>query len=116
MISVVSISAAIGAISPSANSRVAARSISCSSVSRKSKGGLLRSGILVEAAARLSSEASRRHHVAQQGAWSILGVSKSYVQDLHDVEAHVDADEIGERQRSHRMIHAELHDGIDRFA
>ena len=30
-------------------------------------------------------------------------------------EADVEADEIGERQRPHRVIHPELHHGVDRF-
>src|SRR3712207_890085 len=52
------------------------------------------------------------HHVAQElrrleagaeGGGEILG----------DAETHVEADQIGEAQRSHRMVVAELHGAID---
>jgi hypothetical protein len=35
------------------------------------------------------------------------------VQHLEDVEAGVEADEVGERQRAHRVVHAELHHLVD---
>jgi len=38
------------------------------------------------------------------------------VQDVHDGETDVEADEIGERERTHRMIHTELHNSVDAFA
>ena len=35
------------------------------------------------------------------------------MQHVHDGEADVEADEIGERQRPHRVIHSELHHRVD---
>ena len=37
------------------------------------------------------------------------------MQHVEDGEADVEADEVGERQRSHRVVHAELHHRVDRL-
>ncbi len=37
------------------------------------------------------------------------------MQHLHDVENHVQADQVGKLERSHRMTHSELHYLIDGF-
>ena len=37
------------------------------------------------------------------------------MQDVHDRQAGIQSDEIGQRQRPHRMVHAELHDRVDRL-
>src|SRR5262245_14000812 len=112
-----SIRAAMGSISPSANSRAMARSISCSSVSWKFIGAPTRgSSVLVEATSRLPAETTRRHHRFEERTGPVLAVSEALVEHVHDVEADVDADEIGEGQWTHGMVHAELHDGVDRLA
>ena len=73
------------------------------------------SGIFVEPPARLSAEPSRRDVFPQQRTWAVLRVAEAILQDLEYGHACVEPDEIGERERPHRMIHAELHDGIDRL-
>ncbi len=52
-------------------------------------------------------------HADKQWAGAVLGVADAFDQDAHDVEADVEADEVGECERTHRMSHAELEDLID---
>ena len=40
-------------------------------------------------------------------------VAEAIVEHFHDVKAHVEADEVGQRQRAHRMVGARLHRGVD---
>src|ERR1041385_1453550 len=75
----------------------------------KSRG----SRVLVEAAARLLAEVAGLHLLRQQGAGAVLGVLEAVEEDVEDGEAGVEADEVGQRQRAHRVVHAELHDGVD---
>ncbi len=49
---------------------------------------------------------------AQQVGGLVLVVAQVAVQDFHNVEHHVEADQIGQRQRAHGMGHAQFHDGI----
>src|SRR5262245_2615297 len=70
--------------------------------------------VRVEALAALASEVARRHHPPQQGTRTIFRIADAVVKDVEEREAHLETDEIRERERSHGMIHAELHHGVDR--
>src|SRR6185437_11753390 len=77
----------------------------------------VRSGrlIVVETAPALLAEISGGNHAAQQRTGTILRIAETVVEDVEDREADVEADEVGQRQRAHRMIHAQLHHAVDRF-
>src|SRR3546814_18739942 len=49
----------------------------------------------------------------QQRAGAVLAVREAVVEHGHDGQAGVEADEVGQLQRAHRMIGAEPHGGID---
>src|SRR5205814_2286819 len=122
-----SIVAAIGRISASANSRTISRMARCSSLRSNDHpvaAGVVtltganlswetparaRSGgrVLVEPAAALPAQVAPLHHPPQQRAGTVLRVAEPLVQHLHDVQAGVEADEIGERERPHRVVHAQ---------
>jgi hypothetical protein len=46
-------------------------------------------------------------------AWSAHNIASRLVQHLDHRVAGVDADQVGERQRAHRVSHAQLHDFVD---
>src|SRR5579883_3491229 len=67
--------------------------------------GGLRLGLLlivVKALARLAPQAAGGHHLAQQRTGAVLGVLEAVVEHVHDGQADVEADEVGQRQRAHR--------------
>src|SRR5262245_37596206 len=108
-----SIFAAIGRTSLSAKSRTISRTARCCS-SRSNEGPVCRaivSGfiagasarVIVEAAAALAAEVAGLDHLAQQRARTVLRIAQPFVQDLHDAEAGVETDEVGERERTERM-------------
>ena len=55
-------------------------------------------------------------HAPQQGSRTVLVVAEIAVQRLQNVEADIETDQVGQRQRTHRVRHAELHHLVDRFA
>jgi hypothetical protein len=52
----------------------------------------------------------------RSGAALEARVAEPVVQDLHDRDARVEADQVGERERPHRVREAELRDRVDRLA
>ena len=70
---------------------------------------------IVEAAGGFAAEVAGGDVFFEQGAGAVFGVAEAFVEDVHDVHADVEADEVGEFERAHRMVHAELHDGVDGF-
>src|SRR6267142_6104 len=101
---VLSHSAANGSIFSLANSRASSTTCSRTSVA-----------VDIEPLPRFSAELSFGDHFLEQRRRPVLLLVEPVLQHLHDGEAHVEADQIGERQRPERVIHAELHHLIDRF-
>src|SRR5262249_47286957 len=97
-------SAECGAISFWAKSR-ASSTISC----------VMTSLVLIESLATLSSQLPRRDHLPQERARPVLVVTQPAVQHLEDRDAYVEPDQVRQGQRSERMVHPQLHDGVDRF-
>ena len=58
---------------------------------------------------------SRRHHPAEQGACPVFRIAEPGVEDIEYREAHVEADEVCQRQRTHRVVHPELHHRVNRL-
>ena len=67
----------------------------------------------VEAATALLAEPARGDEVPQQRRRAVLVVADLAVQDLGDGEHRVEADEVAQLERPHRVVEAELRAGID---
>src|SRR5882724_3758460 len=97
-------SAANGSIFSRANSRASSTTCSRTSVA-----------VCIEPLPRFSAELSFGDHLLEQRRRPVLLHVEPVLQHLHDGEAHVETDQIGERQRTERVVHAELHHLIDRL-
>ena len=75
----------------------------------------LLAAIVVEAAIGLAAEPAGLDVFHQQRAGAVLRIRQALVQHLHHRQAGIEADEVGELQRAHRMVRAELHRGVDRL-
>src|SRR5678809_1449870 len=71
------------------------------------------SRIDIESTLRLPSSPPCRNVLPKEGARAVLGIAMALLQHFEDRDAGVQPDQVGQRQRPHRMIHAELHHGID---
>src|SRR5690606_35793606 len=69
--------------------------------------------VRIEALSRLATEMSRGDHALEQRTGAVLRIAEAVVHDVENGDADVQADEVGERQRAHRVVHAQLHDGVD---
>src|SRR6266550_3459657 len=97
-------SAANGSIFSRANSRASSTTWARTSIA-----------VCIEPLARFTAELSFGDHFLEQRRRPVLLHVEPLLQDLHDREAHVETDQIGERQGTERMTHAELHHLIDRL-
>src|SRR5581483_9429168 len=70
-------------------------------------------GIVVEPAPRLPTKPSRQHHATEQRRRRKSGLAILVEHDLGDSTGRVDAHEIEERQRAHRVPSAEPHGIVD---
>src|SRR3569623_296174 len=69
--------------------------------------------VLVKAAQRLATEPAGRDVLAEQRTRTVLVVAELAMQHFGEREARIEADQIRELERAHRMVEAELHAGID---
>src|SRR5258708_33529397 len=69
----------------------------------------------IKPAARFAAEPAGGDVFLEQRAGAIFGVAEAVEQDVHDVHANVEANEIGELQRTHRVIHTQFQYGIHCF-
>ena len=69
----------------------------------------------VEAAGGFAAEPARRDVFFEQRASAIFRIAEAFLENAEDVEADIEADEIGELERAHGMVHAELHDSVHGF-
>lgn len=72
--------------------------------------------ILIKPPPALLPQPAGIHHIAQQHAGPVLGVARLSVQHLHDGQARVEADKVGQLERAHGHVGAVLHDGVDGVA
>src|SRR3546814_8743193 len=70
-------------------------------------------GIIVEAPARLTTVPARLHIFDQQRRWPIFGIARSLMEHLADFQTHVQPNEVGKRQRPHRMIETKLNSCVN---
>src|SRR5258706_1323093 len=101
-------SAANGSIFSRANSR--ANSTTCCRMSGASVA------VDIKPHARFSAEPPRRDHLLEQPGRTVLRIGKTFDHHVENREADVEPDQIGERQRPERMLHAERHHLIDRLS
>src|SRR5256885_7854850 len=97
-------SAANGSIFSRANSRASWATWSRMSVA-----------VDIESHTRFSAEPPRRDHLLQQPGRPIFPIGKAFDHHVENREADVEPDQVGERQRPERMLHAERHHLIDRL-
>src|SRR5258706_376838 len=97
-------SAANGSIFSRANSRTSSTTWARMSIA-----------VCIEPLARFSAELSFGDHLLEQRSRPVLLHVEPLLQHLHDREAHVETDQVGERQRTERVGHPELHHLIDRL-
>src|SRR5439155_281191 len=97
-------SAANGSIFSRANSRASSTTCSRTSVA-----------VGIEPLARFPAELPRCHHPLEQRCRTVLVFVEPVLEHLHDGETDIETDQIRERERTQRMVHAELHDLIDRL-
>src|SRR5216683_7377361 len=72
-------------------------------------------GIVVEAALDLAADPTGFDVLDQERARPIFRIGQALVQHLHHRQAGIEADEVGELERAHRMVGPELHAGVDRL-
>ena len=68
---------------------------------------------VVEAAARLAAEVTGGDHLLEQRSRAVLRIIEVVVEHLHHREHHVETDQIAQRERTDRMVAAELHRFVD---
>src|SRR5436305_10473707 len=95
--------AAWGSISVRATSRASAWISRWSAESSKSTGLT----VVVEPAAGLAAQPPRLHVLPQQRARRVLRIAEPFVQHLHDGDAGVEADQVGQGERADRVVEAE---------
>src|SRR5579864_4073569 len=61
-------------------------------------------GISIEPAARFAPQPARIHHSDEQRTGPVLGIAQAVVQHAHDVQANVQADEVGQGERTHGVV------------
>src|SRR5579875_3124149 len=71
--------------------------------------------VLVEAAAGFAAEPAGGDVFFEQRAGAVFGIAEAVVQNFENVHANVEADEIGEFERAHGMVHAQFHHCVHRF-
>src|SRR2546421_4852392 len=96
-------SAAKGAIFSAANSRASSTTSRCSVA------------VSIEPLPRFPSQLTRSHHLFQERRGTVLLFVEPVLKDLHDRQADVETDQVGERERADRMIHSQFHHLIDAF-
>src|SRR5213593_74520 len=97
-------SAARGSIFSRANSRASSTTCSRTSVT-----------VDIETHARFPAELPRGHHPLEQRRGTVFALVEPVLEHFHDGETDIETDQVGERQWAQRMVHAELHDLIDRL-
>ena len=71
--------------------------------------------VLEKALSGLTPELPGADHAPQQRSRTVLVIPEVAVQRLQDVEADVETNQVGQRQRTHRVRHTELHHLVDRL-
>src|SRR5690554_7166847 len=105
-----------GMISSFAKSRTILRIINCSSVKCRSITAPPKILVVfVETASRFLTEPAGFDILAQERAWAVFAIAESVVQHFHDIKARIESDKVSQLERSHRVVHAELHYFVDRF-
>src|SRR6266446_1503651 len=97
-------SAANGSIFSRANSRASSTTCSRTSVA-----------VDIEPLPRFPAQLPGSNHFLEQRRRTVLAPVEPVLQQLHDGETDIEPDQVGQRQRTQRMVHAELHDLIDAF-
>src|SRR5215813_3099098 len=79
------------------------------------RGHRLFAAVIVETTLGLAAEPAGLDVFHQQRTGPVFGIGKPVVQHLHDGEAGIEPDEVGELQWPHRMMGTEPHRGVNRL-
>src|SRR5437763_1222670 len=71
--------------------------------------------IVVEPASALSAQPSGIDHLHQERTWPVFRIAEPFFEHAQNGQTDIESDEVGEGERSHRMVHAELHHAVDRL-
>src|ERR671935_539424 len=71
--------------------------------------------IAIEALTGFAAEVSSVDQLSEQGGWRKLRIVQTLIEDIADVKMGVEADEIGQLERTHRVMQAELCALVDVF-
>src|SRR5688572_29154713 len=63
----------------------------------------------------LSTEPFSRNVIAQHWAWPVFVITEITMQHFHDRQTRIQTNQVCERERTHGVIHSELHYRIDRL-
>src|SRR5204863_6660911 len=99
-------SAAYGSIFSRANSRASCTTWRCVSVSDSIS-------IDIESHAGFPAESPGRDHLAEQPRGLVFHVTKAFLQHFQNRKTDVEPNQVGERERPQRMLHAQRHHLID---
>src|SRR5256885_1932749 len=69
--------------------------------------------VLIKSAATLLAQPSSIHHLHKQRARTVFGIAKTVVQNAHDVETDIQANEVGKGQWTHWMCHSQFEYFVD---
>ena len=69
--------------------------------------------VAIHAVSRLAAQTPCRHEFTQQRTRAIFRVAEILQEHIHHRQAHVQPDQIRERERPDRMIRAETHARVD---
>src|SRR5215218_457020 len=71
--------------------------------------------VRIKSPAGLTAQIAGVHHLDQQRARTVLRIAEAVGEHPQDIETDVQTDQVGQSQRTHRMVHSKLHNLVDRF-
>jgi hypothetical protein len=74
---------------------------------------LTATSVPVDTAARFTAEVTRGDHLSEQRAGPVFRIAELVVNGLHDRQQHIEPNQVGQRQRAHRVIATERHALVD---
>lgn len=68
--------------------------------------------VVIESATGLAAQLTGSHHLAHKQGGAVLGVMGLVVEGVHDGQAHIQADQITQCQRTHWVVGAQFHGDV----
>jgi hypothetical protein len=74
---------------------------------------LTATSVPVDTAARFTAEVARGDHLFEQRTGPVFRIAELVVNGLHDRQQHIEPNQVGQGQRTHRVIATERHALVD---